>query len=66
MTNHDKNMKTFSRALEENRRAKENYERLPLEEKCRILARAGHIQSGETMSLYAASLSDETRADEFF
>ncbi len=60
------NSPSFSRELENNRRLKQNYEKLPLEEKCRILARAHHIQSQEAMNLYAMSLSNETRADEFF
>ncbi len=56
----------FSDELARNKRAEDAYARMSPTEKCRVLARAGKIRSEENMRLYVMSLSDETRAEEYF
>ncbi len=56
----------FSDMLAHNKPARDAYARLSPSEKCRVLARAGHIRGEDTLQLYTMSLSNETRADESF
>ncbi len=57
---------SFSRELAQDKHARDVYARMSPTEKCRVLARASRIQSEENLRLYAMSLSDEIRADEYF
>ncbi len=56
----------FLHELAHNKRARDAYARLSPTEKCRVLARAGKIQSAENLHLFTMSLSDEVEANEYF